>query len=69
MAQPVKVKDFFISRKIPLEERQHIPLILSGNDIIWVAGHRIDERYKLDDEYAERPEGDGEKNLSTIFNL
>jgi tRNA(Ile)-lysidine synthase len=47
MARPVKVKDFFISRKIPLQGRKHIPLIVSGNDIIWVAGHRIDERYKL----------------------
>lgn len=47
MARPVKVKDFFISRKIPLRHRRRIPLILSGNDIIWIAGHRIDERYKL----------------------
>lgn len=47
MARPVKVKDFFISSRIPLQERKRIPLILSGNEIIWVAGHRIDERYKL----------------------
>lgn len=49
MPQPVKVKDFFISRKIPLEDRQQIPLVISGNDILWVAGHRIDEKYKLGD--------------------
>lgn len=47
MTNPVKVKDFFISRKIPLEDRGHIPLLLSGNEIIWIVGHRIDERYKL----------------------
>ncbi len=47
MPQPVKVKDFFISRKVPPEDRQHIPLVLSGNDIVWIAGHRIDEKYKL----------------------
>lgn len=49
MKVPVKLKDFFISRKVPLEMRRHIPLVLSGTDIIWVTGHRIDERYKIDD--------------------
>ncbi len=47
MAQSVKLKDFFISRKIPLEARKNIPLLLSGDDIIWVVGYRIDERYKV----------------------
>ena len=47
MVQPLKLKDFFISRKVPLEDRRHIPLLLSGNEIIWIIGHRIDERYKL----------------------
>ena len=47
MTQSVKLKDFFISRKIPLEDRRHIPLLLSGNDIIWIVGHRIDEHYRL----------------------
>jgi len=47
MKNHVKLKDFFISRKIPKEERRFIPLLTSGNDIIWVIGHRIDERYKV----------------------
>jgi tRNA(Ile)-lysidine synthase len=47
MDNPVKLKDFFISGKIPKEERRSIPLLLSGNDIIWVIGHRIDNRYKV----------------------
>jgi len=47
MVQPLKLKDFFISRKVPLDDRRHIPLLLSGNEIIWIIGHRIDERYKL----------------------
>lgn len=49
MGQPVKIKDFFISRKIPLEERRTIPLLVSGDTIIWVVGHRIDDRYKVDE--------------------
>ncbi len=47
LARAVKVKDFFISRKIPLKERRQVPMILSGSDIIWIVGHRIDDRYKL----------------------
>lgn len=47
MDSPVKLKDFFISRKIPKEERRLIPLLISDNDIIWVVGHRIDDRYKV----------------------
>ncbi len=47
MDKMVKVKDFFISRKIPLEKRRNIPFLLSDKDIIWVIGHRIDNRFKV----------------------
>jgi len=33
-----KVKEIFINRKIPLAERRLIPLIFSGDDLIWIAG-------------------------------
>jgi tRNA(Ile)-lysidine synthase len=46
----VKVKNFFIGQKIPREERRRIPLLMSGDDIIWVIGHRIDDRYKVTEE-------------------
>jgi tRNA(Ile)-lysidine synthase len=47
MTQTTKLKDFFIGHKIPREERRQLPLLLSGRDIIWIVGHRIDERYKI----------------------
>ncbi len=47
MRASVKLKDFFISKKIPLHDRRRIPLLISGEDIIWVTGQRIDERYKV----------------------
>ncbi len=47
--KPVKLKDFFISRKIPLESRRQVPLLLAGDTIAWVVGHRIDERCKIDE--------------------
>ncbi|MCC8411131.1 tRNA lysidine(34) synthetase TilS [Mucilaginibacter sp. UR6-1] len=43
-----KLSDFFINLKIPLHKKQQIPLLINGNgDIMWVAGHRPDERYKV----------------------
>lgn len=42
-----KLQDFFVDEKIPLEERDRIPIVESGGKIIWVAGRRIDERAKV----------------------
>jgi tRNA(Ile)-lysidine synthase len=47
MKGKMKLKDFFISSKIPKEERRTIPLLLSDNDIIWVLGLRINEGFKI----------------------
>ena len=42
-----KVKKYFIDRKIPLMQRKICPLLLSGGNIVWIAGHRIDNAVKL----------------------
>ena len=42
-----KLQDFFVDEKVPRERRDRVPIILSGNDIIWVAGYRADERFKV----------------------
>ncbi|KJS67654.1 MAG: hypothetical protein JL50_06420 [Peptococcaceae bacterium BICA1-7] len=34
----MKLKKFFIDRKVPREERDAIPIVSCGNDIVWVAG-------------------------------
>lgn len=47
MKDQIKLKDYFISKKIPREQRRQIPLLLSGGDIAWVVGERIDERFKV----------------------
>jgi tRNA(Ile)-lysidine synthase len=36
----LKLKEWFINRKIPLAERDAIPLLASGNQVLWVIGHR-----------------------------
>ena len=44
-----KLKNFFIDRKIPREEREHILLLADGSHIMWVIGERISEAYKIDE--------------------
>jgi tRNA(Ile)-lysidine synthase len=42
-----KLKEFFIDHKIPRFERPEIPLLISGERIVWVVGYRIDERARV----------------------
>ncbi len=43
-----KVKDLFIDEKIPLVERDFIPLATTADDeVIWVLGLRIADQYKV----------------------
>ena len=42
-----KVKKYFIDHKIPGPRRRFCPLLLSAGKIIWIAGHRIDNRAKI----------------------
>ena len=41
-----KLQDFFVDEKVPGDERDITPIVVSGNDIIWIAGYRADERFK-----------------------
>lgn len=43
-----KLSDFFIDEKVPLSEKDKIPVLVNGNgEVIWIAGWRQDNRYKL----------------------
>ncbi|WP_430809776.1 MULTISPECIES: tRNA lysidine(34) synthetase TilS [unclassified Carboxylicivirga] len=42
-----KLSDFFIDEKYSLKDKEDAWLLLSGEDIVWVLGKRIDERYKV----------------------
>ena len=43
-----KLHDFFINRKVPLAERNDLPLLVSGERIAWVGGVEISDKFKLD---------------------
>ena len=42
-----KVSDFLIDEKIPVHEKENTWLLFSGNKIVWIIGHRIDNRFKI----------------------
>ncbi|HZX20868.1 MAG TPA: tRNA lysidine(34) synthetase TilS, partial [Clostridia bacterium] len=44
-----KLKDFFIDYKVDRDKRDKIPLICDGDEIMWVVGFRISEKYKITD--------------------
>ncbi len=44
-----KIKDFFIDKKVPDYMRDKIPIVFDEKDnLIWVCGYRLDERFKLE---------------------
>jgi tRNA(Ile)-lysidine synthase len=47
MEDQKKVSDFFIDQKIPLFEKLSIPILISDENIIWICGKRLDNRYKI----------------------
>jgi len=42
-----KMQDFLVDAKIPRWLRPHLPLVTSGDDIIWVPGLRLAESVQL----------------------
>lgn len=44
-----KLQDFFVDEKYAREERDRIPILCLGSEVVWVTGGRISENYKVDD--------------------
>ena len=47
MQKHKKISDFLIDQKVPVVEKKNVFVVCSGEDICWVVGYRIDDRYKL----------------------
>jgi tRNA(Ile)-lysidine synthase len=43
-----KIQDLFVDEKIPRDERDVIPLLISDGNIAWVIGYRMDGRFQID---------------------
>ena len=44
-----KLSDYFIDNKFSLIEKKRCFVLCSNNEIVWIVGHRFDERYKFVD--------------------
>lgn len=53
MRKKKKLSDFFIDQKFSLHEKEQTWLLCSGNNIIWIIGRRIDNRYRVTSETKE----------------
>lgn len=42
-----KLSDFMIDEKIPVNLKKQIPIFISKNKIFWIAGFRIDDKFKI----------------------
>jgi tRNA(Ile)-lysidine synthase len=49
-----KLSDFFTDQKISVDKKRKIKVITSNNEIVWIVGKRVDERYAV---------GSGTKNV------
>jgi tRNA(Ile)-lysidine synthase len=45
-----KISDFLIDEKIPVHKKENTWLLCSGQKVVWVMGHRIDNRFKITEE-------------------
>jgi len=45
-----KIKDFFIDNKVPVMERDTVPIVTMNGEPIWIVGFRIDDRIQVSEE-------------------
>jgi len=53
MNQKKKLSDFFIDNKFSLVEKEQTWLLISNNEIVWIVGYRLDNRYRVTDKTKE----------------
>jgi tRNA(Ile)-lysidine synthase len=48
-----KIKDFFIDNKVPVMERDTVPIVTMNGQPMWIVGFRIDDRIRVSEETAK----------------
>ena len=47
MKQQKKISDFLIDIKVPVTRKKQVLLLISGSEVMWVMGYRIDDRFRV----------------------
>ena len=42
-----KLSDFFVDEKFSLPDKENVWLLTNGEEIVWIIGIRLDDRYKI----------------------
>ena len=42
-----KISDFFIDSKLSLPEKENVWILANGEQVVWIIGRRLDDRYKI----------------------
>jgi tRNA(Ile)-lysidine synthase len=45
-----KVSDFLVDSKTPRDRKRHVLVLVAGEEIAWVCGMRLDDRFKVTDD-------------------
>lgn len=45
-----KLSDFFTDHKFSIKDKEEVWILTSGDDIVWIVGHRSDNRFRVSDE-------------------
>jgi tRNA(Ile)-lysidine synthase len=53
MLNSKKLSDFFVDNKFSLHQKENTWLLCSGQEVAWVVGYRIDERFKITKDTSE----------------
>jgi len=53
MTQQKKISDFFINNKLSLLEKEHSWILESNNEVVWIIGQRLDNRFRVTKETTE----------------
>jgi tRNA(Ile)-lysidine synthase len=47
MKQKKKLSDFFIDNKFSLAEKESCWILVTEGNVVWIVGHRLDNRFKV----------------------
>ncbi len=53
MTQKKKLSDYFIDQKFSIPEKEQCWLLVSGEKIVWIVGHRLDNRFRISEKTRE----------------